>query len=230
MPEGKQPVAARGEATNSHLAHRQAALLRLSTGIAGAHDEAAIFRAVVAGLHDEAIGYNFLGLFLIDPATGERVLRASIGAGVPDGFRVPQGAGISARAVADGRLHYTPDVRKDPAYIASLASGSEVDIPLKVDDVTVGVLVVESSEPGAFDEQDFEILAAAVDQAGIALARVRLLAQERRRADEHAALLETMAALAGDLELNRVLQVVLKRAVALLGVTGGEVAIFDEAA
>ena len=205
--------------------------MRLSTGIAAAHDESAICDAVVRGLHDEALGYNFLGLFLLDPATDERVLRSSIGwSNVPENYRVPPGAGISARAMADGKLHYTPDVTRDASYIASLASGSEVDVPLVVDGVTLGVLVVESSEPDAFGEYDFEILTAAADQCGIALARTRLLATERRRADEHAALLDSMAALAGDLEIDRVLQVVLNRAVALLGVTGGEVAIFDEGA
>jgi len=221
---------ARRPARVSHVARRQAALLRLSTGIAGAHDEPAIFEAVVNGLHDEALGYNFLALFLLDPATGERVMRSSVGwPGVHRGMRVAPSAGLSARAIADGRLHYTPNVTREKNYVASLASGSEVDVPLKVDGATVGVLVVESSEPNAFDEQDFEILTAAMDQAGIALARIRLLAEERRRADEHGALLDSMAALSGDLELNRVLQVVLDRAVALLSGTGGEVAILDEA-
>ena len=213
----------------SHVARRQAALLRLSTGIAGAHDEAAIFDAVVNGLHDEALGYNFLALFLLDPGTRERVMLASVGwPGVHRGMRVAPSAGLSARAIADGQLHYTPNVTREKNYVASLASGSEVDIPLKVDGETIGVLVVESSEPNAFDEQDFEILTAAMDQAEIALARIRLLAEERRRANEHAALLDSMGALSGDLELNRVLQVVLDRAVALLSSTGGEVAIFDE--
>ncbi|HWO89954.1 MAG TPA: GAF domain-containing protein [Gemmatimonadales bacterium] len=217
------------DARVSHVARRQAALLRLSTGIAAAHDEHAIYQAVVGGLHDEALGYNFLGLFLLDPATGDRVLRASVGwSGFEEEYRVSPGAGLSARAIEDGRLHYTPDVTRVSNYIASLASGSEVDVPLKVDDETIGVLVVESSEPDAFDADDFEILTAATDQAGIAIARLRLLERERRRADEHAALLDTMAALSGDLELSRVLQAVLERAVALLGVTGGEVAIYHE--
>ena len=230
MPKARRTAAPRARRSPrvSHLAHRQAALLRLSTGIAGAHDEAAIFDAVVNGLHDEALGYNFLALFLLDPVTQERVMRASVGWSGDPHLRVAPQAGLSARAIGDGRLHYTPNVTRVANYVASLASGSEVDVPLKVDGVTVGVLVVESSEPDAFDAEDFEILTAAVDQAGIAIARIRLLAEERRRADEHAALFDSMAALAGDLELNRVLQVVLDRAVALLNSTGGEVAIFDE--
>jgi PAS domain S-box-containing protein len=220
-----------GDRHVNHVAHRQAALLRLSTGIAAARDEGGIYQAVVNGLRDEALGYSFLGLFLLDPATGDRVLQASVGwPDVPDSYRVPPGAGLSSRAVEDGELHYTSDVTRDAKYIPSLASGSEVDVPLKVDGRTIGVLVVESAEPDAYDGEDFEILSAAMNQAGIAVARVRLLAEERRRADEHAALLETMGALSSDLELPRVLQVVLERAVALLGVTGGEVAIYDEQA
>ena len=91
------------------------------------------------------------------------------------------------------------------------------------------MLVVESAEPDAFGEQDFAILSAAANQAAIAIGRMRLLAAERRRADEQKALLDTMADLSGELELPKVLQAVLARAVTLLGVTGGEVAIFDEA-
>ena len=211
------------------LARRQAALLRLSTGIAAAQDEGAVYRSVVNGLHDEALGYNFLGVFLLDEDSGDRVLQASVGwPDVPDRWRVPHDRGVSARALDDGKLHYTADVTRDAQYLPSLNSGSEVDVPLQVDGRTIGVLVVESSEPNAFGDEDFEILTAAAMQAGIAVGRARLLETERQRADEHEALLDTMRDLVGELELSRVLHAVLERAVSLLGVTGGEVAIFDE--
>ncbi|MDH3459354.1 MAG: GAF domain-containing protein, partial [Gemmatimonadota bacterium] len=213
----------------SDIAHRQAALLRLTTGIAAAKDEAAVYRSMVTGLQDEALGYNFLGVFLRDLATGDRVLQASVGwPDVQDEWRVPQGEGLSQRALDDGKLHYTPDVTRDSEYLPSLASGSEVDVPLRVDGETIGVLVVESSEPNAFGEEDFVILRAAADQASIAIGRARLLTEERRRADEHEALLDTMQDLAGELELSKALQAVIARAVTLLGVTGGEVAIYDD--
>ena len=186
---------------------------------------------MVNGLHDEALGYNFLGAFLFDEATGDRVLQASVGwPDVPREWRVHRGQGLSARALQDGRLHYTPDVTRAAGYLPSLASGSEVDVPLRLDDHVIGVLVVESSEPNAFGEEDCDILAAAANQASIAIGRARLLAQERRRVDEHKALLDTMADLSSNLELPRVLQAVLHRAVTLLGVTGGELAIYDETA
>ncbi len=103
-----------------------------------------------------------------------------------------------------------------------------MDVPLRVDDRTIGVLVVESSEPNAFGDDDFEILTAAATQASIAIGRARLLAEERQRVDEQQALLDTMSDLSAELELPQVLQAVLRRAITLLGVTGGELAIYDE--
>ena len=210
-------------------AHRQAALLRLSAEIAAAPDEDQICRAVVEGLRDPALGYDFLGLFLLDPATGDRVLRASVGwPDVPAHWRVPAGQGLSARPLQDGRLRYTADVTREAGYLPSLNSGSEVDVPLQSGGQVLGVLVVESTEKDAFGDRDFEILTAAATQASIALARARLLAAERRRADEQRALLDTLADLSGELELGKLLQAMLRRATSLLGVSGGELAIFEE--
>src|SRR5262249_17407550 len=48
------------------------------------------------------------------------------------------------------------------------------------------------------------------------------------RAQEQEAVLDTMQDLSGELELSKVLQRVLQRAVELLGVTGGELATYDE--
>ncbi|HXY18492.1 MAG TPA: GAF domain-containing protein [Gemmatimonadales bacterium] len=211
------------------LARRLAALLRLTVEIGAAPDESAICRSVVAGLH-EGLGYDFLGLFLVDPATGDRVLKASVGwPDAPENFRLPPGRGLSELPLQNGELHYTPRVARQPRYVPSPNRGSEVDVPIRVDGRTAGVLVVESGTVDAFDQDDFEILTAAANQAGLALARARLLADERRRADEHEALLATMADLSAELELSKLLQATLQRAVTLLGVTGGELAILDDA-
>ncbi|HEX5409898.1 MAG TPA: response regulator [Gemmatimonadaceae bacterium] len=213
----------------SRAAHRQAALLRLSAEIAAAPNEAEICRAVVNGLRDPALGYVFLGLFLLDETTGDRVLKASVGwPDVPLDWRVHPGQGLSERPLHDGKLRYTPDVTREAGYLPSLNSGSEVDVPLGFGDKMFGVLVVESSEPDAFSDNDFEILTAAATQASIAIDRERSLIAERRRANEQQALLDTLADLSGELELGKLLTSVLGRAVTLLGVSGGELAIYDE--
>ena len=182
------------------------------------------------GLRDPALGYVFLGLFLVDEASGDRVLQATIGwPDVPTDWRVHPGQGLSERPLQDGQLHYTPDVTREAGYLPSLNSGSEVDVPLRMGDRVFGVLVVESTKKNAFKKNDFEILTAAATQASIAIGRARLLAAQQQRADEQQAVLDTLADLSGELELGKLLQAVLRRATTLLGVSGGELAIYDEA-
>jgi len=97
---------------NAEAGHGHGALLRLTAEIAAAQDEASVYRSLVHGLHDEAIGYSFLGAFVVDEETGDRVLQASEGwPDAPENWRVPSGEGLSARAIEDGELHYTADVR-----------------------------------------------------------------------------------------------------------------------
>src|ERR1051326_2163994 len=151
------------------------------------------------------------------------------GGGGGGGGRGRRGRGWSSRPLRAGRLRYPPDVTREAGYLPSLNSGSEVDVPLRAGDRVFGVLVVESNRKNAFRKNDFEILTAAATQASIALGRARLLDAERRRADEQQAVLETLADLSGELELGKLLQSVLRRATTLLGVSGGELAIFDEA-
>ncbi len=221
QPKKRQPTVRRP-------ARRQSALLRLSSAIAAATSEQEICESVVIGLRDEAIGYNFLGVFLLDHATGDRVMVASVGwKAAQPGFRLAPGHGISERAILDGKLHYTPAVRRESNYEPTLNSGSEVDVPFIIDGRVIGVLAVESTKPQAFDESDFEILTAAANQASIAIARARLIVSQRRRADEQHAVLASMTDLLTQRELSKTLQTTVERTVALLGVTGGELAIFD---
>ncbi len=110
------------------------------------------------------------------------------------------------------------------------ADVSELKIPLKAGQSAIGELVVQRDRKRAFDKGDVEILTAAANQASIGIGRARLLQAERLRTAEQRALLATLADLSGELELDRLLQVVLERAVELLSVTGGELAVFDEAA
>ena len=105
---------------------------------------------------------------------------------------------------------------------------SELRLPLRVDHSAIGELVVQRQRDQAFGKGDVEIVAAAANQASMAIGRARLLSSERMRVDEQRALLETLTNLSGQLELDELLQAVLERAVELLNVTGGELAIYEE--
>ncbi len=203
------------------------ALLQLSTSIATAETEKDICRAVSDGLHDARLGFDFVAVLLVDEPTGDRVVIASRGEGAPPGLRVHRGQGLSELPLLDGRLHYTPQVTQDTRYLPTRNEGSEVDVPLLVNRQLVGVLVVESNRHHAFSADDFEVLRAVANQAGIAIGRVRLLAAERQRADEQEALRATITDLSARLELSDLLQAVLERAIQLLRVSHGELAIYD---
>jgi PAS domain S-box-containing protein len=207
----------------------EAALLRMSAAIASADGEREICRAVVTGLHDASLGFDFLALLLVDATTRERVLVASAGkASAEVGLRIKPGSGLSERPLLDGQLHYTPQVTASTQYLPTRNQGSEVDVPLLVNRELVGVLVVESDKIDAFGPKDFEILTSAANQAGIAIGRDRLVRTLQARAAEEEALRATLADLSGQLDLPSLLQSVLDRAVALLGVSHGELAIYNE--
>ncbi len=212
-------------------AQRQAALLRLSADLGAALDEHDICCRVVQGLHD-TLGYDVLALMMVDPATGDRMLAASVGF-VELPTRLPVGEGLSERPLLDAQLHYTPDVTKDPRYVPGLggaeSGGAEVDVPVPIGGEVLGVLIAESQEPHSFGQDDFELLTAAAQQAGLAIGKARLLAAERRRADELDALRTTLADITAELDLPSLLQAIVERAAGLLNATGGELGLYDPA-
>jgi len=130
-----------------------------------------------------------------------------------------------------GTERFEPGLRASAGRFGAADTGAaELRIPLLVNQSAIGELVVQRAGGTAFGQGDLEILGAAAHQASMAIARARLLEAERRRASEQRALLDTLADLSGELELDKLLGAVLERAVALLGVTGGELAVYDEAA
>ena len=98
-------------------------------------------------------------------------------------IRLAPSEGLSERALLDGQLHYTADVTQAAGYVPALG-GSEVDVPLKIGQDVIGVLVVESRQPDAFDKGDFDVLSSAASQAGVALGQARSLAETRQQAAE----------------------------------------------
>jgi diguanylate cyclase (GGDEF)-like protein len=160
------------------------ALFQLSTELAATLDEKSIAQLVVDSL-SHALGYDYLGFYLVDPKNGDRVLQTSIGwPENPEIVRIPPGRGITERPIVDGQLHYTPDVTKEPLYLVGVGSGSEVDVPIWIDDKVGGVLAAEKKEPHAFDQGDFDILAATANLAGLALMRGKLFSAERKQFEE----------------------------------------------
>jgi hypothetical protein len=70
------------------------------TEIAGTFDETEVCHRVVEGLHDEALGYELVGLYLLDERNNDCVLVAGVGLAQDGaGERIPAGRGLSEQAM-----------------------------------------------------------------------------------------------------------------------------------
>jgi PAS domain S-box-containing protein len=202
-----------------------AALFRISADLAAVIDEDDIYRCVVEGLHD-TLGYDFVAIFRYDPKSGYRDLVASAGFIEPVMLLVP-GEGLSERPLLNGKLHYSPNVAKEPSYFYG-ADGSEVDVPIWGKDEVIGVLTCERKAVNAFNEQDFELLTSTAQITGLAIDKARLIAQEQKRAAEFEALSTTMTEITSENELPVLLEKIVERATSLLRSNGGELSLYDE--
>lgn len=190
-------------------ARQQTALFRLGANVAGVLNENEVCQRVVTGLRDQALGYEAVTLYLVDESSGDRVLAACAGeTGLLPAERMAPGQGLSERPLLNGRLHYAPDVTKEPRYVRGLDAGSEVDVPILVGEAVGGVLIVESRRPDAFDDDDFEMLTAASHVAGVALGGARMLREQQRRVAELETIGDISRALVSHLEPDELVALV----------------------
>ena len=140
-----------------------------------------------------AFGCLEANLYLHDEEHGELELACVCGCTLHDkGHRLKVGTeGMVGRVAATGMMHYAPDVRVDPYYIACEESTlSEVAIPLIVEGKLVGVFAAAHSELDGFPPQQLQLLQALCGHIATALhncRRFRAEQQERQRMSREAA-------------------------------------------
>jgi diguanylate cyclase (GGDEF)-like protein len=164
--------------------HRQAILARLSSGFAATQSEKSICKELAQRLK-EVPDFDYVAVYLVDKATGNRVLKASFGPldNVTDEIMKP-GYGLCEKSILERRLVYTPDIAQETKYVPGLGRGSEIDVPIQYGEEILGVLVTENYKTNAFHEDDFILLTSAADQAAIALQHVKLLSVEKYTAEK----------------------------------------------
>ena len=125
--------------------------------------------------------HEFCGLFLLDEAGRDFTWRLAEGYD-PEfvrGRSLRVGEGVISRAVAQRAAVLVDDSATDPDYIAATTadgrqSRSEIAAPLIVSDRVLGVLVLESVEPGRFRREHAELLMVLASQVAVALENARL--------------------------------------------------------
>ena len=155
--------------------------------------------------------------------------RSYIGADVSNwqaGYPITMG--ITGKAVSTGQILKIDDVSKEKDFI-EIASNirSELCVPIRVSERVIGVMNVESKQLAAFDKDDERLLSTIAGGLGTALERLRLFTEERRRANEFAALYATTSKLTAKWDLQSLLDTVLNQAIELLKTTAGGIYLYN---
>jgi diguanylate cyclase (GGDEF)-like protein len=234
-----QPAAEDLEAVRLRLGaavQAQQTLLAFSQTLMAADDERVIGEAAV-GVAGELLRAEYCALVLPDER-GEWVMQAV--RGWPADY-----AGRERLDLQDTQSRQTL-LRRQPAAVADFAAevgfsvppivrqhglAAGLSVPVPLDGAAVGALWVNARARRQFGEASVQLLSLIANQTGAALTNVRLLAAERRRADQLEGLRATTADIlrVAEYDLAELLRVILRRAVALAGATGGDLAIADEA-
>jgi len=121
-------------------------------------------------------------VYLYDDVNQELVLNGVCGCTVHGkGSRKHVSEGMTGHVAVTGKMHYAPDVRRDPYYIACEPDTlSEVAIPLHVEGKLVGVFSTAHHELDAFPPAQLRLLQALCKHIAVAIHNARRYGQERQ--------------------------------------------------
>ncbi|MDA8377898.1 MAG: response regulator [Planctomycetia bacterium] len=129
--------------------------------------------------------FDHFNIRLLDPASNK--LEPVMAVGMPEEamevelFCEAEGNGICGYVAATGRSYISPDVAKDPRYVAGLDTAkSSLTVPLMLYDKTIGVLNIESDQYAFFTEDDRQFAEIFGRYVAIALNVLDLLMLEQR--------------------------------------------------
>jgi signal transduction histidine kinase len=194
--------------------------------------------AEVVRLIREQLGYYHVHVFLVEGGSNQIVLRAASGhAGEtlkrqPVRLKIGQ-EGLTGWVAAAGEPVLCNDVSREPRYHPHALlpkTQAELAVPLRVGDVVVGVLDVQSERRDAFHADDAKALQILADQVAIAIENAHLFERTRRQMEAMRALHDISLDITAHLEQEEVLAAVLEQATHFLGAQGSSLGIVNRAA
>lgn len=175
----------RANKQSSERASRLQTIIELSEAISRIDDLSELF-PITTTLINERFGFYHIGIFLIDNEREFAILQAANSEGgqkmLARNHRLKLGTGVVGYAAKTGQPRIALDVGIDAVYFNNPDlpnTHSEVALPMKVRDETVGVLDVQSEEKGAFTTEDLQVLTALANQVSVMLENARLLSETR---------------------------------------------------
>lgn len=156
------------------------ALYQISRGLAGSLSADQLISEMVT-LVQNTFNYYHVQIYLIDPPTGDLVVKHSsgyIGTKLVDQhYSVPAGEGIVGHVAETGEPFITNNVdgvmfyKRNPLLPDTQA---EIAVPIKVEQQVLGVLDIQNKLPARFTDDDFLLMIAIADHLAVALQRASL--------------------------------------------------------
>ncbi len=146
---------------------------------------------------------------------------------IPREMRYAPGEGYSGWMAVHRRPLWIPDIAAEKAIRpkGEMPSGSYLAVPLLLGDRLVGTLELSAYQVGAFRREDLDILVATAPQIAAMVDHARLYDRVRQRLEQRVRQLSAVEQidreLTSTLELERVIQGVLERAMEFTGATVG---------
>jgi len=130
-----------------------------------------------------SLGCVEINLYLRDPENPDFVLAGVRGCTVHGkGHRLQIGDGMVGHVAATGKMHYAPDVTRDPYYMACEPdTRSEVAIPLQREGDLVGVFTASHCELNAFCPDQLRLLQGLCAHVAVAVHNARRFGNEREQ-------------------------------------------------
>ena len=183
----------------------------------------------------ELIPCDQVAVNLVDSADDSVVNAYVSGMDVPQHFRVsaPLEGTFTAAAMEDGiilRLGEVPDLKaRYPGAVAALERGINMSlgVPLRSRDKVIGVLILQSVDPNAYDQHSLDLAQRVADQMSGAIANAELHATVQRAAHESEVLAKVSRAVSSSTDLNEVLDVYARAVGEIIPVDAAGIGLID---
>lgn len=216
-----------------------ASLVKVSATLNRSLELPVVLDQIVAAL-TELFNSQRAVIFVLDPTT--QLLSMAAARGVSREYwegsqGIPVQVGGRAHALAVNEAIIVEDIEAAPeqSNVAPMARlegfRAFIDMPLMRGDKPLGLLSVQFLEPHHFDEQEIATMRILAEQAAIAIENARLYMETDEELKERIKALEVLQNVAREinvtLNLQQIMQLVLREALAFSGATAGFVAFCD---
>jgi len=147
-------------------------------------DRVELLKSRIIHYTKDLLEFETVEIRLLDRATQKLEPLLTVGM-VPEAenrelFARPQGNGVTGFVAATGKSYLCEDTTNDPLYLIGAAGArSSLTVPLILHDQILGTFNVESTRPGAFNENDLQFLELFSREVAVALNTLELLVAEK---------------------------------------------------